>query len=121
MATYYIDFNGGNDANDGLSFANRKKTFDGLISLNDDDSLQQGVIGDEFRVMGMPSVNTGVSATWTKGGYSNIEADGSSISAKTITGATATAPIEITASNHGYTTGDIIWIYNVRGIYTANG
>ena len=111
MATYYIDFNGGNDANDGLSFANRKKTFDGLISLNDDDSLQQGVIGDEFRVMGMPSVNTGVSATWTKGGYSNIEADGSSISAKTITGATATAPIEITASNHGYTTGAVSYTH----------
>ena len=121
MATYYIDFNGGNDANDGLSFANRKKTFDGLISINDDDSLQQGVIGDEFRVMGMPSVNTGVSATWTKGGYSNIIADGSSTPTKTISGATATAPIEITANNHGFSTGDIIWIYNVRGIYTANG
>ena len=120
MATYYFDFNGGNDANDGLSFANRKKTFDGLISENDNDSLQD-VRGDEFRVMGMPSVNTGVSATWTKGGYSNITADGSSTPTKTITGVTATAPIEITANNHGFSTGDIIWIYNVRGIYTANG
>ena len=27
MATYYIDFNGGNDSNDGLSFANRRKSL----------------------------------------------------------------------------------------------
>ena len=118
--TYYIDFNGGDDANDGLSFANRKKTFDGLISENDNSS-NQNAHGDEYRVMGMPTVNTGVNATWTKGGYGNIKADGSSNSTKSITGATATAPIEITVSNHGYSTGDIVWIYNVRGIYTANG
>ena len=118
--TYYIDFNGGNDANDGLSFANRKKTFDGLISENDNSS-NQNAHGDEYRVMGMPTVNTGVNATWTQGGYGNIDANGNSNSTKTITGATAAAPIEITANNHGYSTGDIVFVFNVSGIFSANG
>ena len=118
--TYYIDFNGGDDANDGLSFANRKKTFDGLISENDNDS-NQSAHGDEYRVMGMPTVNTGVNATWTQGGYNNRDANNNSNSNKTIQGATAAAPIEITCNNHSYATGDIIFIFNVSGIFSANG
>jgi len=118
--TYYIDFNGGNDANDGLSFANRKKSFNNLISENDNSS-NQSAHGDEYRVMGMPAVDTGVNATWTKGGYQMRDANNNSIPQKTIQGATAAAPIEITINNHGYSTGDIIWIYNVSGIFSANG
>ena len=118
--TYYIDFNGGNDANDGLSFANRKKTFDGLISENDNSS-NQNVHGDEYRVMGMPTVNTGVNATWTQGGYENQDANGNTIPNKTPSGATAAAPIELTVNNHGYSTGDLVWVRNVSGIFSANG
>ena len=47
MATYYIDWEGGNDSNDGTSFANRKKTQHGF----------QGVSvtgGDEIRFAGKP-------------------------------------------------------------------
>ncbi len=121
MAIYYIDLNGGNDANDGLSFANRKKTFDGLISDNDNNS-DQDIQGDEFRVMGMPIVNTGVNATWTKGGWSNHDANGNTISNITINDATAGTPISISTNNaHGFVTGDIVWVYNVRGIPAANG
>ena len=118
--TYYIDFNGGDDANDGLSFANRKKTFDGLISENDNSS-NQAAHGDEYRVMGMPTINTGVNATWTQGGYHNRDANGNNDATKDIQGATATAPIEITCNNHSYSTGDIVWIFNVSGIFSANG
>jgi len=47
MATYYIDWEGGNDSNDGTSFANRKRTQNGF----------QGVSvtgGDEIRFAGKP-------------------------------------------------------------------
>ena len=122
MATYYIDFNGGNDANDGLSFANRKKTFDGLISANDDSSDNNSIAGNEYRVMGMPAVNTGVNATWTKGGFGQRDANNNSIPNYSINGATAGTPISIsTNSAHGYSTGDMVWVRNVRGVYGANG
>tara|TARA_R100000234_G_scaffold40458_1_gene24230 strand:+ start:38 stop:2464 length:2427 start_codon:yes stop_codon:yes gene_type:complete len=122
MAIYYIDFNGGNDSNDGLSFANRKQSFDGLISENDNSSDDNSIAGNEYRVMGMPAVNTGVNATWTKGGYGNYDANNNVINYVDINGVTATAPISISTNNaHGYSTGDVIWIYNVRGITAANG
>ena len=118
--TYYIDFKGGNDANDGLSFANRKQSFDGLISELDNSSYQN-THGDEYRVMGMPAVNTGVNATWTKGGWAMQDANGTVLTTKTPTGATAAAPIEMTVNNHGFSTGDLVWVYNVSGIFSANG
>ena len=79
MAIHYIDLNGGNDSNDGSSFANRKKTFDGLISENDNSSNepQASLMGDEFRVMETPVVNTGLNATWVSGGIDDYNADGS--------------------------------------------
>lgn len=122
MTTYYIDFNGGNDANDGLSFANRKKSFDGLISENDNSVNDNSIAGNEYRVMGMPAVNTGVNATWTKGGHGNRDANNNNIDVRAITNVTATSPIQITTSSaHGFTTGDIVFVYNVRGIPAANG
>ena len=122
MAIYYIDFNGGNDANDGLSFANRKKSFDGLISEHDNSSDNNNIPGNEYRVMGMPAVNTGVNATWTKGGFGNRDANNNSNDSFAINGVTATTPISIsTTSDHGYTTGDMVWVRNVRGIPGANG
>ena len=47
MATYYIDWEGGDDSKDGTSFANRKRTQHGF----------QGVSvtgGDEIRFAGKP-------------------------------------------------------------------
>lgn len=120
MTVYYIDLNGGNDANDGLSFANRKKTFDGLISQNDIGSDNNDIAGNEYRIMGMPAVDTGVNATWTKGGWGSNDENGNTISRLDIEGATATSPIEITVNNHGYSTGDVVHIRNIR-LAGANG
>jgi hypothetical protein len=40
MADWYLDFVGGNDANDGTSFANRKKTLDSLTGVNAGDTIR---------------------------------------------------------------------------------
>jgi hypothetical protein len=58
MATKYVDFNGGNDGNNGSSFALRKKTLSSAAAV--------AAAGDVIRVMGKPSTNSGT-ATWTKG------------------------------------------------------
>ena len=74
MTTYYVDFEGGNDSNDGTSFANRKKTFVGICSPDETTNLDAG---DEVRVMGQP-INSIGNATWTSGGYNNRQEDGTS-------------------------------------------
>lgn len=60
MATYYFDPDGGNDANDGLSFANRKKTWGGLAPAN----------GDELRIMAARDPHSLGDVTWTNGSNS---------------------------------------------------
>lgn len=55
MATFYVDFEGGNDANDGLSFANRKKSL---------TSVSTAAGGDSIRVMASRAPTTLGSATW---------------------------------------------------------
>jgi hypothetical protein len=44
MATYYVDYEGGNDANNGLSFANRRKTYPSFTLSG----------GDVVRIMASP-------------------------------------------------------------------
>lgn len=56
MATYFIDYLGGNNANDGLSFANRKKTLTNLAAT--------AGAGDTVRVMQSPAPTSIGSATW---------------------------------------------------------
>ena len=56
MATKYVDLNNGNDANDGSSFANRKKTLSSAAAV--------AAAGDTIRVMGKPSTSSST-ATWT--------------------------------------------------------
>lgn len=59
MATYFIDQVGGNNANDGLSFANRKKTFNSLGTLG---------AADDIRVMGSEDpIASGCDGTFVKG------------------------------------------------------
>lgn len=60
MAILYIDPEGGNDVNDGLSFANRVKTIaSGLTAA-------RIAPGDHVRMIGSPpKTDTGVNATWT--------------------------------------------------------
>lgn len=58
MATHYVDLEGGNDANDGTSFALRKKTMNSVSPAG----------GDTVRVMASPPVQSvGQDATWTNG------------------------------------------------------
>lgn len=60
MATRYLDLLNGNDANDGSSFALRKKTLASAVS-----GLGGG---DVVRVMASPAAtSTGINATWTNG------------------------------------------------------
>lgn len=60
MAVYFLDYEGGNDANDGLSFANRWKTF------GSGATAARIAPGDTIRVMGSPvPTSLGVNGTWT--------------------------------------------------------
>jgi hypothetical protein len=60
MATFYLDPVGGNDANDGTSFANRWKTF------TTGATAARIAGGDTIRVMASPVPTSIGSATWTK-------------------------------------------------------
>lgn len=61
MSTFYLDLEGGNDANDGTSFANRWKTF------NSGATAARIAPGDVIRIMGSPTAtDMGQTATWTK-------------------------------------------------------
>lgn len=60
MATFYLDYEGGNDANDGTTFANRWKTFaSGATSA-------RTAPGDTIRIMASPDPTLVGSATWTQ-------------------------------------------------------
>ena len=122
MATYYIDYNGGNDANDGLSFANRRKTLPEEISRANTSQFNS-VCGNEYRIMGMPATNMGINATWEVGQPNRYdESGGGPYNELHITNATAASPIEITVSaDHNYSTGDLVFIRNVYGVLQANG
>tara|TARA_B100001564_G_scaffold357379_1_gene373471 strand:+ start:1320 stop:3821 length:2502 start_codon:yes stop_codon:yes gene_type:complete len=122
MATYYIDYNGGNDSNDGLSFANRRKTLPARIS-REDTTQYNDLVGDEFRIMGMPATNMGINATWVVGQPNRRDENGTTDNNDFhINNATAASPIEITVSaDHNYSTGDLVAIRNVYGVLAANG
>ena len=117
MTIYYVDFEGGNDSNDGTSFANRKKTFVGICSPAENTNL---AAGDEVRVMGQPITSIG-NATWTSGGYGNRQEDGTSNANRDIEGASNATPIVITDNGHGNVTGDVVLVYDVEGNTAANG
>lgn len=60
MSTFYLDYEGGNDANDGLSYANRVQTFAGGITA------ARTAPGDTVRIMASPDpTSLGINATWT--------------------------------------------------------
>jgi len=107
MATYYLDYEGGNDANDGLSFANRWKT------MTSGATAARIAPGDTIRIMGSPDpTSLGIGATWTG---EKMRSTG------TISAATNATPIVCTLSGHGYTTGDTVVISGAAGNTAANG
>lgn len=59
MTTFYLDFEGGNDANDGTTFANRWQTFTGGATA------ARIAPGDTIRIMASPDPTSVGSATWT--------------------------------------------------------
>jgi hypothetical protein len=61
MATFYLDFENGNDSNDGTTFANRWKT------ITSGATAARTAAGDIIRIMKSPDpVSLGVNATFTK-------------------------------------------------------
>lgn len=107
MATYYLDFEGGNDSNDGTTFANRWKT----LTLG--ATAARIAPGDTIRVMGSPApTSLGVNGTWT---------DGPLAATTPITSSTNATPIVITRAAHGLTTGDTVVITGHATNTNANG
>jgi len=100
MATYYIDWEGGDDSKDGTSFANRKKT---PVSLQ--GTSMTG--GDEVRYAGKPRQLVDSSAkiwNWMGAqGYSSPQLN-------TITYSTTTGNTNIYFPGHGLQTGETISI-----------
>lgn len=107
MATYYIDYEGGNDANDGLSFANRWKT------MTNGATAARIAPGDEIRIMASPDPTSMGNATWTGGGR---------LASINIASSTNATPIVITtAAAHGLTTGDYVVVASHTTNTNANG
>jgi hypothetical protein len=107
MATFYLDFEGGNDANDGTTFANRWKT------ITSGATAARTAPGDTIRIMGSPaSTSLGQNGVWTSQALQ---------ATKTLTAATNATPIAITITGHGYSTGDTVVVTGVLGNTAANG
>jgi hypothetical protein len=107
MPTFYLDYEGGNDANDGLSFANRWKT------LTSGATAARIAPGDTIRIMASPDpTSLGQTAKWTNGPIG---------SSKNITAATNASPIVITSASHGFSNNQYVRIDSVAGNTAANG
>lgn len=107
MVTYYVDYEGGNDASAGTSFATRWQT------LVNGATTARIAPGDEIRVMASPDPTSIGNATWTGGGRP--------LSA-TITSSTNATPIVVTTTaSHGLVTGDYVMITGHTVNTNANG
>ena len=115
MAVYYLDPIGGNDSNNGTSFALRRKSFTG-------SSVNAFADGDEVRVIKSPDWTSVGNTTWTakpKGtwSWSNINS---------CTGVKGTTTTINCPSAHGLSTGELVEIQyssstdnNLTGYYEA--
>ena len=107
MATFYLDYEGGNDANDGTTFANRWKT------LTSGATAARIAPGDTIRVMGSPApTSLSVNGDWT---------DGPKNAVVTITSSTNATPIVVTKASHGLSTGDTVVVTGHTINTNANG
>lgn len=106
MATYYIDFEGGNDASAGTSFATRWQT------ITSGATAARIAPGDDIRVMASPDPTSMGSATWTGGGRP---------AATNIVSSTNATPIVITANSHGLVADDYVVVTAHTTNTNANG
>ena len=120
MATYYIDFEGGNDSNDGLSFANRKKSWRSA-------DIAAGSGGPhEFRIMASPeptNIGTGYVTSTTSCDYLEYVYGNGNING-IITLSTTEGATNIYKPDHKMVTGDTILITPVNtntGYWTDSG
>jgi hypothetical protein len=112
VATFYLDFDGGNDANTGLSFAQRWQT------ITNGATAARIAPGDEIRIMASPDPTSMGSATWTGGGRPASVA---------IQSSTNTTPIRIqTLSDHNLAVNDYVVVAghntntNARGVWKVS-
>jgi hypothetical protein len=107
MPTYYLDQDGGNDANNGTTFALRWKT------ITNGATAGRLAVGDTIRIMASPDPTSIGSATWTGGGRpASLAASPSS---------TNTTPIVVTLNGHGLVAGDYISLTGQAGNTNAIG
>src|SRR3954465_12971522 len=106
MTIFYLDGEGGNDANAGTSFALRWKTF------SSGATAARIAPGDVIRVMGSPAPTLLGNATWTGTGLQ---------AAKSISSSTNTSPIVMTVSSPGYANGATVRVYSHATNTFANG
>lgn len=107
MTTFYCDYEGGNDASAGTSFATRWKT------LTNGATAARIAPGDTIRMMASPDpTSLGQSAQWT---------DGPLPATFVPTSSTNTTPIVFTKVGHGLVTGDTIIVNGHLGNTNANG
>jgi len=106
VATFYLDYEGGSDANNGTTFALRWKT----LTLG--ATAARIAPGDTIRVMASPDPTSLGNGTWTGGGRP---------AAKNITSSTNATPIVVTITAHGYATGDYVSVVSHTTNTNANG
>lgn len=110
MATYYMDYEGGNDTNDGLSFANRWKTW------TSGATAARIAPGDTIRIMkSKDATSLGINGTWT-----DVPSTGPYVTTALVSSTNA-SPIVVTTGTHGLSTGDYVYIENHTTNTFANG
>ena len=107
MAILYMDYEGGNNTNDGSTFALRFKD----ITLG--ATISRIAPGDTIRVMASPpQTSLGIAATWTGGPQP---------AGTTPTSSTNATPIVVTKTAHGLVSGDTVYINGHVTNLNANG
>tara|TARA_B100000902_G_scaffold388363_1_gene433827 strand:+ start:6892 stop:9249 length:2358 start_codon:yes stop_codon:yes gene_type:complete len=114
MTVFYVDPVGGNDSNNGQSFANRKKWW---------DEVNLGT-GDEIRWIKSPEPTSLGNASWASDSPYNHgdPLDGSRQLTGNFDGQSSGNPTTVADTSHGLSTGDAIFVYDsglngYQGVY----
>lgn len=114
MATYYIDFEGGNDASAGTSFATRWKT------ITSGATAARTAPGDVIRIMGSPAPTLVGNATFTSMDVAKATSGGAVNGHPQTYSVSTTSPIVATSTYpHYLETGDLVFFTGAPT--TANG